>query len=128
MKKEAQRLCKQISICEQKRMALKKKLLKPKPMLEGSPVAKYTYCGTAGCACHRDDKKKHGPYWYLTFQREGKYKSRYIGQDEKKRRKVFAYKRHQSNHAELRKVNKAIDEYLVALRDLYLERPDEETD
>jgi hypothetical protein len=125
MKREQVRLCKQIAICERKRLALKKTLLRPKPMLEGAPVAKYTRCGTKGCLCHEDESAMHGPYWYLTFQREGKSKSRYIGKDEKKRKKVFAYKRYQSNLAELRKLNKVIDEYFVALRDLYLERPDE---
>lgn len=128
MKKEEKRLSKQVAISEGKRRGLIKRLLSPKPMLEGAPVAKYTYCGSAGCICHRDASKMHGPYWYLTFRRGGKSKSRYIGQDEKKRKKVFAYKRHQTNFAELRKVNKTIDVYLVAIRDLYLERPDEESD
>jgi hypothetical protein len=126
IKSEERRLREQIALWERERRVLKTKLVTPKPMLEGSPVARYTCCGNAGCICHRDEKQRHGPYWYLSFQRNGKSKSRYIGEDKEKKKKVFAYQKHQANLAALRKVNRQIDEFLVEIQRFYLERPDED--
>lgn len=36
-------------------------------------------CGTASCGCHRDKKRKHGPYTYVSFRTlEGRASGMYV--------------------------------------------------
>jgi hypothetical protein len=35
-------------------------------------------CGNPGCACHKDPKKRHGPYYQLSWKEDGKTMSHYI--------------------------------------------------
>jgi len=58
---------------------LENRLMKPKGMRVGSVVRQYMFCGKPSCACHRDAKKKHGPYYYLSSKEEGKSRYRYLG-------------------------------------------------
>ena len=58
---------------------LENRLMKPKGMRVGSVVRQYMFCGKPSCACHRDAKKKHGPYYYLSYKEEGKSRYRYLG-------------------------------------------------
>jgi len=37
------------------------------------------FCGKASCACHRDPKRKHGPYYYLSYKEGGKSRYKYLG-------------------------------------------------
>ena len=53
--------------------------MKPKGMRVGSVVRQYMFCGKPSCACHRDAKKKHGPYYYLSYKEEGKSRYKYLG-------------------------------------------------
>jgi len=36
-------------------------------------------CGDRRCACHRDEARKHGPYWYAAWKERGKLHKRYLG-------------------------------------------------
>lgn len=38
----------------------------------GSVTSRYTRCGTAGCRCHADPPKLHGPYFQWTTKVKGK--------------------------------------------------------
>lgn len=38
----------------------------------GSVTRRYTRCGTAGCRCHADPPKLHGPYFQWTIKVKGK--------------------------------------------------------
>src|SRR5882724_6708502 len=38
----------------------------------GSVTRRYTRCGTAGCRCHADPPKLHGPYFQWTTKVKGK--------------------------------------------------------
>lgn len=58
---------------------LENRLMKPKGMRVGSVVRPYMFCGKPSCACHRDAKKKHGPYYYLSYKEEGKSRYKYLG-------------------------------------------------
>ena len=58
---------------------LENRLMKPKGMRVGSVVRQYMFCGKPSCACHRDAKKKHGPYYYLSYKEEGKSRYKYLG-------------------------------------------------
>ena len=39
---------------------------------QGSVVRRHTYCRTAGCRCHADPPRPHGPYWQWTRYDSGK--------------------------------------------------------
>ncbi len=45
----------------------------------GSVVKQYMFCGKASCGCHRDPKKKHGPYYYLSYKEGGRSRYKYLG-------------------------------------------------
>ena len=38
----------------------------------GSVTRRYTRCTSAGCRCHADPPKAHGPYWQWTAKVNGK--------------------------------------------------------
>ena len=58
---------------------LEEQLMRPKAMRVGSVVRQYMFCGKVSCACHRDPKKKHGPYYYLSYKEGGQSRYKYLG-------------------------------------------------
>ncbi len=58
---------------------LENRLMKPKAMRVGSVVKQYMFCGKAICVCHQDPRKKHGPYYYLSYKEGGKSRYKYLG-------------------------------------------------
>ena len=58
---------------------LENRLMKPKEMRVGSVVKQYMFCGKATCVCHQDPRKKHGPYYYLSYKEGGKSRYKYLG-------------------------------------------------
>ena len=58
---------------------LENRLMKPKAMRVGSVVKPYMFCGKATCVCHQDPRKKHGPYYYLSYKEGGKSRYKYLG-------------------------------------------------
>lgn len=59
--------------------ALSAALSQPRPMRRGSVNERRMKCGQANCACQRDPKARHGPYYTLTQAVGGKTRSRYVG-------------------------------------------------
>jgi hypothetical protein len=57
-------------------------LSQPRPMRRGSINERRMKCGQAHCACQRDPKARHGPYYTLTQARGGKTRSRYIAAEQ----------------------------------------------
>ena len=53
-------------------------LSQPRPMRRGSVNERRMKCGQAHCACQRDPKARHGPYYTLTQAAGGKTRSRYV--------------------------------------------------
>lgn len=49
-----------------------------RPMRRGSLSARTIKCSKPGCACARDPKARHGPYYSLTHAVEGKTHSRFL--------------------------------------------------
>jgi hypothetical protein len=41
-------------------------------VLRGSILERFSRCGSAGCACHADPPRLHGPYWQWTAKVAGK--------------------------------------------------------
>lgn len=58
---------------------VKSKLLKINKMRPGNITKQYNVCGSPGCAC-KDEKnpKKHGPYFKLNYQHQGKSKTMFV--------------------------------------------------
>ena len=42
---------------------------------KGSLFKCYQTCGNPGCRCHKDEKYRHGPYWWWSTKENGKTKS-----------------------------------------------------
>ena len=53
-------------------------LSQPRPMRRGTVNERRMKCGQANCACQRDPKARHGPYYMLTQASGGKTRSRYV--------------------------------------------------
>lgn len=53
-----------------------------RPMRRGSVNERRMKCGQANCACQRDPKARHGPYYTLTQATGGKTRSRYVAADQ----------------------------------------------
>jgi len=49
-----------------------------KPMRRGSLSERTMKCSKPGCACARDPKARHGPYYSLTHAVKGKTRSRFL--------------------------------------------------
>jgi hypothetical protein len=57
-------------------------LSQPRPMRRGSVNERRMKCGQANCACQRDPKARHGPYYTLTRATRGKTRSRYVASEQ----------------------------------------------
>ena len=57
-------------------------LSQPRPMRRGTVNERRMKCGQARCACQRDPKARHGPYYMLTQATGGKTRSRYVDSDQ----------------------------------------------
>jgi len=53
-------------------------LSEPRPLRRGTVNERKMKCGQANCACQRDPKARHGPYYMLTQAAGGKTRSRYV--------------------------------------------------
>src|SRR2546426_9082687 len=57
-------------------------LSQPRAMRRGSVNERRMKCGQTNCACQRDPKARHGPYYTLTRAAGGKTRSRYVAADQ----------------------------------------------
>ncbi|HEY6292009.1 MAG TPA: DUF6788 family protein [Terriglobia bacterium] len=57
-------------------------LSQPRPMRRGTVNERRMKCGQANCACQRDPKARHGPYYLLTQAVGGKTRSRYVDSEQ----------------------------------------------
>lgn len=63
---------------EQKYAAAKNKMLEIGFITEGSLSKNYVTCGKPMCRCRKDPAHRHGPYYQLTWKRNGKTVSQAI--------------------------------------------------
>lgn len=47
-------------------------------LIRGTLVCYRLTCGNKGCRCHRAQKWRHGPYWYVTVTYPGGHQKRYL--------------------------------------------------
>lgn len=77
-------------------------------MLYGSVVKKYKACGKAGCKCTRGEL--HGPFYYLSFKKEGKTKMIFIRRHlwDKAIKLNTNYRNWRKSRADISKINRKI--------------------
>jgi len=61
-------------------------------LLKGSLLQRFKQCSSAGCACHRDPAKWHGPYWQWSTKAQGKTVTRMLSEEQ-----VSRYRRWMEN-------------------------------
>ncbi len=108
---------KQISMAVSKRTKLEKELINSRhKMTMGTLVKRYVVCGKPGCKCAKG--VKHGPFLYLYKAVNGKNIRSYINKKDIKLIKALErYKLYQQKLAEVRELNKEINELFNKLRD-----------
>lgn len=57
---------------------VKEEILSLGPLRPGSLSKQYNVCGKAACRCKETPPKRHGPYYQLSFTREGKSTTRFV--------------------------------------------------
>ena len=84
------------------------RVLSRKKMLSGSVVKKYKACGKAGCKCTRGEL--HGPFYYLSFKKEGKTKMIFIRRYlwERAIKLNNNYRKWRKSRADISKINRKI--------------------
>ena len=52
--------------------ALKREILHLDYFCKGTVLKRMMKCGNPRCPCHRDSRKRHGPYWECTYKAQNK--------------------------------------------------------
>jgi hypothetical protein len=58
------------------------RLARSADVLPGTITERRTRCGQAGCACHKDPPRLHGPYWHWTRKVANKTVGKYLSKDQ----------------------------------------------
>lgn len=110
------RIRRQIAVNISKRTALERELINSRcKMTIGTLVKRYVICGKPGCKCSKGFK--HGPFLYLYKIVNGANIRNYINKKNTKLTKALGrYKIFQQKLAEIRRLNKEINELFNNLR------------
>jgi len=83
---------------ERRVQRIKEELLALGDLRPGSLSKQYNVCGTPGCRCKADPPKKHGPYYQISWTRNGKSTTRFVRRPylPEVRREIKTYRRLQS--------------------------------
>ena len=92
---------------------IKRALIRVGPLRMGSLSEQYNVCGTPGCRCKASPPKKHGPYYQLSYTRNGKSTTRFVRKDN-----LPAVKTQLRNHARLRSLVDRWIDLAIELSDL----------
>lgn len=65
----------------------------------GSLSAQYNVCGNPNCRCKEDPSKRHGPYYQISFTRNGRSRTKFV-----KRPHLADVKKQLKNYARLRSI------------------------
>lgn len=97
------------------------KLLETKAMIGGSFYKVFRTCNYANCCCRKG--KKHGPFWALSFSRDGKRGLKMVKQAdvEMVRGKAMAYKGFQKGLTDIHKLNNELDDLLEEVKQSVME-------
>ena len=101
MEKNTKRTC----TLEKQIASIKKEINALDDLRRGSLSKQYNICGTAGCKCKASVPKKHGPYYQLSFTKNGKSSTKFVNN-----RNAKAVSRQVKNYTRLRNlVNKWVE-------------------
>jgi hypothetical protein len=73
---------------------IKERILKIGFICKGSICKRCIPCGNPNCVCHKDPKKRHGPYYQLTWKEKGKTLSHYLSADDVELYREWIQNRH----------------------------------
>jgi len=68
--------------CQQRHINLAQSLARIGFVWPGTVQRQMLTCGKPQCACHRDPRARHGPYYYWTSKRKGKTVNKKLTRDE----------------------------------------------
>lgn len=96
-------------------------LLETKAIVMGSFYKVFRTCNYANCRCRKG--KKHGPFWALSFSKDGKRGLKMVkaADVERVQEKALAYKCFQKGLADIHKLNKELDDLLEEVKQNSLE-------
>lgn len=95
MKKDKRR----IKTLEKQIAKIKEKISYIGDIRRGSLSEQYNVCGTAGCKCKMSPPKKHGPYYQLSFTKNGRSRTKFVN-----RKDIKGVKMQVKNYSRLRKL------------------------
>ena len=73
-----------INALEKKITTIKKEIENLDDVRRGSLSKQYNICGTAGCKCKASPPKKHGPYYQLSFTKNGRSSTKFVNSKDAK--------------------------------------------
>lgn len=71
-KPRRQQLQKRLQARRKEYVRVKARIRQVEFICEGSLVKRWTQCGKPNCRCRSDPKKRHGPYYQLSWKQKGK--------------------------------------------------------
>lgn len=113
---------KRILTLEKQIAKIKAEINRLEDIRRGSLSKQYNVCGSPGCKCKADRPKKHGPYYQLSFTKNGKSTSKFVNT-----KNAQVVNLQVKNYASLRKLIEKWIELGTELSDLRLLQQ-EETD
>jgi hypothetical protein len=99
--------------------AIKHELAQLRMLRPGSLSRQFNVCGSPGCRCKASPPHKHGPYYHLSYTRNGKGGTRSIPKDN-----VPAIRAALANYARLKRLVDRWIDLATELSDLELELRD----
>lgn len=88
-----------IRTLEQQIQKVKTELLALKDLRAGSLSKQYNVCGTVGCRCKASPPRKHGPYYQVSFTRNGKSSTHSV-----RREHVATVRKQMRDHKKMRRL------------------------
>ncbi len=116
MKKEKKRIC----TLERQIAKIKQKISSIDDLRRGSLSEQYNICGTPGCKCKATPPTKHGPYYQLSFTKNGRSSTKFVS-----RKNIRDVKLQVKNYTRLRKLIERWLELGSELSDLRVSDKDE---
>lgn len=102
---EGNRIQKRIATCQITYRNLCDSLACLGPIKRGSIYNATLRCGTPGCRCHRDDRARHGPYWFWTSKSAGKSLCRKLDS-----KALKLYREYSANYKKLKLIIKKMEQ------------------
>lgn len=113
-KSSIQRVCakdrRRLRILQRQYQKLRRKLAQTGYLAQGTLTESSLRCGNPGCRCHRDLRRRHGPYVYWTTKVKGRTVSRLLKPQEARLYKEWARNR--------RRLSEVINQMMEVSRDV----------